>query len=157
DFLADLREGQRSERSEFGRLQDHRISGSESGRDFPGEHQQRKIPGNDLADNAARDVTGKFLRDQLSPAGVMIEMPCDQRNIDVAALANRFAVVECFQHCEAARMFLNLASQSIQKTGAGMRRERLPTRKSSTCSADGSVNVSRRSLCNFREVLARGR
>ena len=40
---------QRGERRELGRLQHHRVAGSEGRRDLPRQHQQRKIPRNDLA------------------------------------------------------------------------------------------------------------
>jgi len=51
---------------EFRRLQDDRITGSKRGSDFPSQHEQRKIPRDDLTDHAARDVTGEFLLEQLS-------------------------------------------------------------------------------------------
>ncbi len=114
DFLANVREGQRGERSEFRGLQDDGISGGKRRRDFPRQHEQRKIPRNDLADDAAGGVTGKFLIEELRPAGVVIKMARDERNIDVAAFANRLAVVHSLEDGEPARMLLHLPRQRIE-------------------------------------------
>ena len=44
----------------FGGLDDDGVAGSQRGRDFPGKHEQRKIPRDDLADHAAGGVAGKL-------------------------------------------------------------------------------------------------
>ena len=49
---------------------------------------------------------GKLAGDQLGPAGVMVEMARDERNVDVARLADRLAVVEALQHGEEALALL---------------------------------------------------
>ena len=56
-------------------------------------------------DDAARFVAGKLLLEQLRPTGVVVEMPRDQRNIDVAALANGLAVVHGFENREKPECF----------------------------------------------------
>ena len=106
-FLANFREGQRRQRREFRGLQHDGVSGRQCRRNLPRQHQQRKIPRNDLPDDAAGHVLGKFLLQKLRPTRVMIEMPRDQRNVDVAALANRLAVVHRLEHREPPRMFLH--------------------------------------------------
>src|SRR5208282_3501072 len=60
DLLANLGEGERGKRSEFGGLQHHGISGGEGRSNFPGEHEQGKIPGDDLPDDAAGGVAGEL-------------------------------------------------------------------------------------------------
>ena len=119
-ILANLRERQRSERSEFRGFQHHRVTRSQSRRNLPGQHEQRKIPRNDLTHDTASRVTRKFLRQYLRPTRVMIKMPRDQWDIDIAALANRFAVVHRLQHREPPRVFLHLPRQRIQITRARM-------------------------------------
>ena len=45
-------------------------------------------------------VIGKFAIHHLRPTGVVIEMSGDKRNINVARLANGFAIIERFKNCE---------------------------------------------------------
>jgi hypothetical protein len=59
-FDRELSESERGERGIFGGLDDDGVAGSQRGRDFPGKHEQRKIPRDDLADHAAGGVAGKL-------------------------------------------------------------------------------------------------
>ena len=115
-----------------------------------------KFHGNDLADDAARRVSGKFLMQQLRPAGVVIEVAGDQRNIDVAALANRLAVVHGLEHGETAGMLLHGSRQRVEIASSRVRSERLPFRQSCAGGSDGGVDVRSRSLGDCRELLAGG-
>src|SRR5882762_1981221 len=115
-LVADFRKCKRSERRELGRLQDDGVSGRQSGRNLPRQHQQRKVPWNDLSHNTASRVVRKLLLQQLRPAGIIIKMSSHQWNIDVAALANRLSIVHGFEHGEAARMLLYLSRERIQVT-----------------------------------------
>ena len=45
---------------------------------------------------------------------MVIEVAGDKRNVDVAALANRLAVVHCFEDGETARVLLHLAGESVE-------------------------------------------
>src|SRR3982074_1597030 len=102
--MTDFGKRERSKRSELGGLQDAGGSGRKSGRNLPGQHQQWKVPWNDLSHNAASRVIRKLLKQQLRPAGMIVKVSRHQRNIDVAALANRLSIVHGFEHGEAARM-----------------------------------------------------
>ena len=123
---AELGEGERGQRREFRRLQHHRVSGRERRRDLPGQHQQRKIPRDDLPADADRRVAGELAVDQLRPAGVMIEVADDQRDVDVAALADRLAVVHRLQHGEEALALIQDAGDGIEVAGARVAGERRP-------------------------------
>ena len=92
--LADLGKEDRGERREFGGLEHHCAAGGEGGGDLPGQHQQREIPRDDLPCHACALHTGIFVRKGLRPPGVMQEMADGERHVDVAALADRLAVVE---------------------------------------------------------------
>src|SRR5260370_28351299 len=52
-LLADLRESERRQRCKLGGFQHNSISGGEGGSNLPPQHQQRKLPRNDFAYNAA--------------------------------------------------------------------------------------------------------
>ncbi len=93
-FLADVRKGESRQRRELRGLQYNGIARGQRWCNLPRQHQQRKIPGNDLPDDSASGMARKFLREQLRPASVMIKMPGYERNINIAALANRFAIVQ---------------------------------------------------------------
>jgi len=59
-FVTDLREGESGERRKLGGLQDHCVAGGQGRSDFPGQHEQRKIPGDDLADDTQGLVARKL-------------------------------------------------------------------------------------------------
>src|SRR5579863_1773618 len=154
DFMTDFGKSERGQGSKFGWLQDDGISRRERGRDLPRQHEKGKVPRNDLPDDTASRVVGKFLLQKLGPAGVMIEMPRDQRNIEVAALANRFSVVHGFEHGQAARVLLYLSREGVEVTSPGVRSKRLPTGKGGACGFDRSVNVGGRSFCNTSKLFS---
>src|SRR5258708_12904355 len=100
DLLTNLGESQRGKRRELRRLQNDSVSRSQRRSNLPCEHEQRKVPGNDLANHAARRVAGKFRLDELRPSGMMIKVANNQRNINVPALPYRFPVVDLLANYE---------------------------------------------------------
>ena len=84
----------------------------------------------------------------------MIEMPRHQRNIDVAALANRLAVVHRFQHRQQPRMLLHQPRQRIQISRPRMRSKRLPLRRRRPRRFHRGIDVGRRALRHRRQPLA---
>ncbi len=126
DFRADLSEGKGGERGKLRRLENHGVARGQSRRNLPGQHEQREIPRDNLTNNAARRVSGKFLMEQLRPAGVVIEMAHDQRDVNVPTLPNRFAIVHRLQHGEAAGVLLHSPRQCIEIARSGVRSESLP-------------------------------
>src|SRR5581483_2735238 len=81
-------------------------------------------------------------------------MPRDQRNVDVAAFANRLSIVHCFQDGQSTRMPLHCARHCVQIPCALMIRERLPFWKRVPRCLDRDVNISPRSLRDGSELLA---
>ena len=57
---------------------------------------------------------------QLRPAGVMIEVPRDERDVDVAGLADRLPVVHRFEHSEEPCVALHRAGEGVEKPRAAM-------------------------------------
>ena len=72
---------------------------------------------------------------------MIVKMPGHQRDIDVAALANRLSVVHGFQHGQAPGVFLYLPRQSVHITCPRVRSDGLPLWKRGACSLDSSINV----------------
>ena len=155
-FHRQLGKCERGERRIFCRLDDDRISRCQRRSDLPRKHQQRKIPRNDLANHAAGLVVGKLGFEKLRPACVVIKVPRDERNVDVAALADGLAVVHRFENGKTARMFLHLASESIEIPRALVAAERLPCGKSLARRGDGGFNVGGVALGDFGESFAGG-
>ena len=81
NLLANFSERQRSQRRKLGGLQNHSVSRRQRRRDFPRQHEQREIPGNNLSHHPARRVTRELLCQQLRPACVVIKMPRHQGNV----------------------------------------------------------------------------
>src|SRR5690606_7383545 len=102
------------ERRELGRLQHHSIAGGERRGNLPAQHQEREVPGDDLAADAPWRVLRKAALEMLGPAGMMVEVPGRERDVDVTALADGLAVVEALEHGEEAGMLLDGAGEGIE-------------------------------------------
>ncbi len=118
------------------------------GRDLPRQHQQREVPRDDLAADAERlAVRAVRLSMQLRHAGVVVEMPRDQRDVDIAAFADRLAVVQRLQHREQARVLLHQPRQGIEVPRPARARPGLrPFRLRRAGGGDGGVDVRLRGL-----------
>jgi hypothetical protein len=113
---ADLGERQRGERRGLGRLEDDRVAAGQGRRDLPREHEQREVPGDHLAGHAhrprVRPVAG--VAELVGPARVVEEVRRDQGEVDVAALADRLAVVDRLEHRELAGPLLDEPGDAVQ-------------------------------------------
>ena len=116
------------QRRRLGRLQHDRVPRRERRRDLPGEHQQREVPGDDLAGDAERLrlAVREGVLELVRPARVVEEVRGGERQVDVAALADRLAAVEALEHGELARALLDDARDPVEVLGALRRRERRP-------------------------------
>ena len=85
-LLDDPGEMERGQRRRFRGLQHDRVAAGERGRDLPGRHQQRKVPGNDLAADADRGdgVAGEGVLELIGPARVVKKVRDREWNIHVA-------------------------------------------------------------------------
>ena len=151
---ANFRKRQRRQRRKLRRLQHHRISRRQRRSNLPRQHQQRKIPRNNLPHHSARHILGKLRLQNLRPTRVIIKMPRHQRNIDVPALANRLAVIHRFQHRQPPRVLLHQPRQRIQIFRPRMRSQRLPLRRSRPRRFHRGIDIPRRSLRHRRQPLA---
>src|SRR5437879_13158772 len=88
---------------------------------------------------------------------MMIKMPRDQRNIDVAAFTDRLAVVQWFESREPARMLLHLPGQCIEIACTRVRTEGLPCRQSTPRSFHRAIDIRCRSFCHYRESFNCGK
>ena len=139
------------------RLQHHRVAGGERRRDLPRQHQQRKIPRDDLAAHADGAPAGELRRRQRRPAGMVIEVPRHQRNVDVAALADRLAVVHRLQHGEEPLAFLHVPRQRIEMPRPRLARQRRPGGKRRPRRRHRRVGVGLAAECDAAEQRAVGR
>ena len=152
-LAADFGEGQGRERREFGGLQDHGVTGGEGGCDLPGQHEQREIPRNDLPAHADRLIAGKFVGDHLGPAGVMIEMAGDERNIDITGLTDRLAIVHRLEHRKEALALLDQSGNRVEMRRAAMARQLRPWTKGFARRFHCSIDIGRRYLSDARASL----
>ena len=119
-LLADLSEDQRGQRGGLGGLQHHRVAAGQRGGDLPGQHQQREVPRDDLAghaERARRRAVPRVLQ-LVGPPGVVEEVRRGQRDVDVARLPDRLAVVERLQDGELAGALLQDAGDPEQVLAA---------------------------------------
>jgi hypothetical protein len=73
----------------------------------------------------------------------MIEMAGDQRNVDIARLTDRLAIVDRFQNREKALPFLHMARERINMLRPLEAGKRRPFRLSLSRRSDGGVDVLR--------------
>src|SRR5947207_5167045 len=108
-LLKNLREMDRGDAGGFGGLEDAGITSREGLRQFPGRHEQRKIPGNDLSGDAKwlSGPSWKCVIELVRPARVIKKVRRDEWQIDVPAFLDRLAAVHRFEHRKLARFFLN--------------------------------------------------
>ena len=126
-LLEDLREEERGEGRGLCGLQNDRVAGCERGGDLPGEHEQREVPRDDLRGDpegaGGRPETGVV--ELVGPSCVVEEPGRDERDVDVAALLDRLAVVEALGDGELARALLHEpgdAEQVLAAVGAAQPR-----------------------------------
>src|SRR5581483_8019321 len=115
----DVAEEERGERRRLRRLEDDGVAGGERGRNLPCEHQQREVPGNDLAGDAERlrvTIRERVL-ELVRPARVVEEVRRGEREVDVARLLDRLAAVERLENGELARTFLQDARDPEEVLG----------------------------------------
>jgi hypothetical protein len=104
-----------------------------------------------------RAAVREFFCKKLRQARVVVEMPLRQGHVDVAALADRLAVVEGFQHREEAGMLLQKAGQRVEVFRALMCPERRAHfGKARAAAFDGGVDILRRALGDLGQRLAGG-
>jgi len=127
-----------------------------AGATFQAQHQQRKVPRDDLAADAERLPVGQLGLHQLRPAGMVVEMAGDERNVDVAALADRLAVVQRFQHGEQPAVALHQAGERVEIAGAAMTGERRPCRLRPGGGLHRGIDVGGIGLRDARQHLAGG-
>src|SRR5690606_16787614 len=113
------------------------------GRNLPCQHEQRKIPGDDLSAHAKGLTLGKFRFHELSPAGVVVEMAGNQRNIDVTRLTDRLSVVERLQHGKQPAVALDQPGQGIEIARALVPGEGGPTRLRPGRRLDSGIDILR--------------
>jgi hypothetical protein len=84
-------------------------------------------------------------------------MPRHQGNVDVAALADRLAVVHGFEHGQAARMLLDLAREGVEIARPLVSAERLPCGQDLARGGYGGVHIGGIRLSDFGKRVAAGR
>jgi hypothetical protein len=156
DLGTQLGKAQRGERRELGRLEYYRVTHGQRGRDLPGQHEQREVPGDDLADHADGLAPGQLALHELGPAGVMIEMPGNERDVDVAGLPDRLSVVESLQYCKQSAVLLNLAGKSVEIACAPVAAQCPPVRLCLSGGFHGTVDLGWTRLSQRRERLGGG-
>ena len=82
-----------------------------------------------LADDPDALVARQFFVQRLRPAGMVDEMTDRQRHVDVAAFADRLAVVDRFQHREQALVTLHGAADGVEHLRPRIAWRRAPFRQ----------------------------
>ena len=97
-------------------------------RDLPRQHEQREVPRDDLAGDAERlgSLAEAGVLELVGPAGVVEEVRRGERDVDVARLADRLAVVERLEHRELAGALLQDPGDPEQVLAALARRHPRP-------------------------------
>ena len=100
---------QRRDAGRFGRFQNAGVAAGKRGREFPRRHQQREIPGDNLARDSKRTwfPSGKCVLEFIRPTGVIKKMRCHERQVDVTRFLDGFAAIHRLEHGQLARFFLN--------------------------------------------------
>mmetsp|Transcript_1407 Transcript_1407/g.2862 ORF Transcript_1407/g.2862 Transcript_1407/m.2862 type:complete len:259 (-) Transcript_1407:68-844(-) len=143
----------------LGGLQDRCASCGHCGSNLPGEHRQRKIPRNDLANNADRLVTSErkvFVRvhsqrdgfplDLICPPCVVSENIGHQWNVDVSGDVSGFSVVSGFDICQLVCVLHHQVGEAVEAVASEGRVGATPAVERLVGSLHGSVDVCLSSL-----------
>jgi hypothetical protein len=115
---------ERGERRLLGGLEDDGVAAGERRADLPGEHEQREVPGDDLAGHADRLVqhlhvvraVGRRHQavDLVRPAGVVPDAPRHHGHLGPRRLRQRLAVVPRLQRRDLLRVPLDQVREAQQ-------------------------------------------
>ena len=151
----DLGKGQRGQRRIFGGFQDDGVPCGQRGCDFPCEHQQWEVPRDHLTADTHGIHVREFVCQNFSPARMVVEMTSDQRDVDIAAFADRFAVVDGFQDGEEPCVLLDVTCQGVEVFGAFMARQFRPLWLGLVRGGNGFVHVGVGALGHVGNDIAR--
>ncbi|MNS59543.1 hypothetical protein D3C72_925030 [compost metagenome] len=120
----------------FSRFDDDRASCGERRADFPGQHQQREVPGQYAAHHADRLPDHHSQRVAANRGGIVINLvnqfcvPADRvdgvRDVDQLTLTDRFAAIEAFEDGQFVLMAFKQVCKLQQNRFALPRRNRSP-------------------------------
>ena len=88
---------------------------------------------------------------------MIVEVTSDERNIQVARLANGFAVIQRLQHRQQTRVLLNMPRNGIHIASAYMSRRLAPGLKGCTGGSDSSIHIGTIGGGNLCQWLAQWR
>ena len=88
---------------------------------------------------------------------MMIEVPGDERDVEIARLADRLAVVEALEHRQQARVLLHGARERVEMARPGVARQRGPGGERLAGGGDRGVHVRPARLRDARQRRGRGR
>ena len=167
-LAGELGHPERRERRLLGRLEHDRVPAGQGGSPLPREHQQREVPGDDLADHSdglpqgireevATDRDGPAF-DLVGPAGVIPERVADPFHVPLG-IRDRLAAVERLEGCQVGGVLLDQVGQLEQEFplfggvhGAPGARLQRPSRR-----LHRPVDVGRARGRDLRDDIARGR
>ena len=102
-------------------------------------------------------MAGQFLGQKLGKTRMVVEMALRQRDVDVARLTDRFAIVERLEHGKEAAVFLQEAGKGIEVPCALVAGQFRPGRKGPFGRGNGGVDVFGAALADLGERFACGR
>jgi hypothetical protein len=134
-----------------------------AGRELPRRHQEREVPGDDLAADAdrrraraAREMRCRVAQ-LVAPARVVEEVLGDERQVHVAALADGLAAVHRLEHGEFSGPILDPPRDAEEVLGPFGGLGPLPAPKGRPGRRDRPVHIGRRALGDLGErLLGRG-
>ena len=164
----ELAEAQRGERGLLGGLEDGGAARGERGTDLPGRHQQREVPGDDLAADADRlglrvaEHVAPGDRDDAAldlrrPAGEVLEVADRLGDVDGARELDRLAVVQRLQLGELVGVRVEQPGQRGDPPAAVGGAHLAPVRallERAPRGPDGAVDVLRPGVADGRQALA---
>jgi ParB family chromosome partitioning protein len=140
------------------------LPAASAGASFPRRHQDREIPGDDLADDAERlvivigDGFGIDLRDAalLRPhhAGEIAPVVDDQRHVRIGGLADRLAVVERLDQRQQVQIGFQLVGDLVEDARALSDRGLAPGVLRLVGGVEGEFDVGGAGARNRAELLA---
>jgi hypothetical protein len=165
DLSHDVGELERGQRGPLRRLQHHGVARSQRGRQLPGGHHQRVVPGRDRGDHAdrvapdharvARHIfAGGAAGETAGGAGEKPEAVDDRRQLVFERARRRLAAVLRFQARERGRLGLDPIGELQEQHAALGRRGTRPGGKRSARGGNRGIDLAGRGFLDDRDGLA---
>ena len=108
---------------------------------LPYEQHEREVPGHDGSDDSNAGPGRHFLRHELGPASVVVEVPHHHQTVGVSGLPDGLPVVQGLHYGYQPGVFLDVAGHTVEVLGSLVPSQLAPGHEGLSCCLNCSVDI----------------